>query len=51
MFKDRHEQNREKRQTKMWDIFFTKRNPKIAAVSFVNGQKDADGRELHRLAC
>lgn len=38
-----------KRKTKMWGIFFTKRNLKIAAVSFVNGQKDADGTELHRL--
>lgn len=37
LFKDRHEQNREKRQTKMWDIFFTKRNPKIAACKWTKG--------------
>lgn len=51
LFKDRHEQNSGKRKTKMWGIFFTKRNPKIAAVSFVNGQKDVAGTELHRLIC
>lgn len=41
----------EEKETKMWGIFFTKRNPKIAAVSFVNGQKDAAGTELLRLVC